>query len=482
MSSFEGTLTNAEDSSSFRESRARVVWALAWPAVALNSLQVINTLLDRGFIGRLPQAALTAQGGSINVMFLMFSLAMALGTAATALVSRAFGARELSEYRMASKQCVILTLAITSALALLCVVFAPLAAAAILPSNDQSAVVLMTGFLRIFAIGIPAISVIQVLAGSLRGVGDTKSPMVISGLQILLHMSLNTILIFPTRQVGSLTIPGANMGLLGASTALSASAWISAIIYLSYCHRTPLGDQWRFARLSADWTRRILRIAAPAATMAVLRVASLTVFTLILAATPNGSTAIAAMSVGFGIESMMFMPAFGLSAATSALVGQSLGMKKPDRAEGLAWTAAHHGALVTLSLATIVFLGAPAIAQILMPGKLATQEEAILLIRSLCITEVFFSYAMVMIGALQGAGDTVAPMWISVIAMWGLRVPLTLLLALPAGFSLVRGIPLPVGAGLGAVGAWGAMSFTQGLQGVMAILVFRRGTWKLKKV
>jgi Na+-driven multidrug efflux pump len=71
------------------EHPVRVVWALAWPAVALNSLQVVNTLLDRGFIGHLPAAALTAHGGATNIMFMMFSLAVAVSTGATALVSRA---------------------------------------------------------------------------------------------------------------------------------------------------------------------------------------------------------------------------------------------------------------------------------------------------------------------------------------------------------------------------------------------------------
>ena len=87
------------------ENPTRVVWALAWPAVALNSLQVINTLLDRFFIGHLEPAALTAQGASQNVMFLMFSLAMALGTASTALVSRAFGAEDVPGYRIGARQC-----------------------------------------------------------------------------------------------------------------------------------------------------------------------------------------------------------------------------------------------------------------------------------------------------------------------------------------------------------------------------------------
>src|SRR5262249_12729669 len=81
-----------------------------------------------------------------------------------------------------------------------------------------------------------------------------------------------------------------------------------------------------------------------------------------------------------------------------------------------------------------------------------------------------------------GAGDTVRPMWISIISLWGLRVPLALFLSLPKGVNLAPWLVLPVGAGLGAAGAWFAMSFTQGVQGVLCILAFKQAQWKLKKV
>lgn len=444
------------------------MWALAWPAVALNSLQVINTLLDRGFIGHLRPAALTAHGAAINVMFLVFSLAMALSTSATALVSRAFGAEEISEYRKAARQGLSLAIIGGSVLAVLSALTASFAAHALVPSKDVDAAKLMAQFLSIYAIGLPPIYIIQVLAGSLRGVGDTKSPMVISGIQIAFHMLLNFLLVMPSITVGGVKFNLVGMGLPGAATALSVSAWIAALIYIGYAGKTPLGPLWQIQMPERSWVVRIFRIAVPSATMAVLRVASLTAFTLVLAATPTASVSIAAMGVAFGIESVMFMPAFGLSVSASALVGQSLGMKKPERAERLAWVAGHHGAYVTGVLAVLIFLLAPALASLMVAGKADISGEATLLIRYLASTEILFSYAMVMFGALQGAGDTVSPMWISIFTMWGLRVPLAYVLALSAGF--------------GSLGAWWAISFTQAIQGVFALIAFRRGKWKTKKV
>lgn len=452
------------------ERAGRVVWALAWPAVALNSLQVVNSLLDSGFVGHLDTDSLTAYGGMTPVLFLMFSFAMSLATAATALVSRAYGAENVGEYRMASRQSLSMSVVLGLLLAGVCWLLAPWFASGLLPPGAAGAVPKMAEFIRIYALGLPAIFVIQALAGSLRGVGDTKSPMVISGLQILAHMSLNVLLIFPPHKVWGATLPGANMGLSGAATALSVSAWISAVTYVLYAAKTRIGQQWNIGLPKLDWAWRIVRIGAPAAVMSILRVGSLTVFQLVLKQVPNGEAAIAGLRPGFAIESIMFMPSFGLSMAASALVGQSLGMRRPDRAEKLTWSAAHWAGFVTLALCMPIFLGAETIATLMMGNKAEVVKQSSLLIRYLCLTEIFFAYAMVMLGAMQGAGDTKRPMWITIISLWFMRVPFTFLFALPFGF------------GMGSVGAWLAMSITQAMQGVLSVIVFRRGAWKTTRV
>lgn len=459
------------------ERASRVVWTLAWPAVALNSLQVVNSLLDAGFVGHLDKPSLTAYGGMTPVLFLMFSFAMSLATAATALVSRFYGADDASNCRLASRQSLSLSLFGGIALSAVCWLLAPTFAQGLLPQTATEAIHKMADFFRIYALGLPAIFVVQALAGSLRGVGDTKSPMMISGLQIVTHIALNLILIFPPRTVMGMPVPGANMGLMGAATALAASAWLSAIIYVLFAGRTRIGSQWNIRLPRPDWMWRIIRIAAPAAVMSILRVGSLTVFQLVLAKVPAGETAIAAMRTGFAIESIMFMPSFGLSMAASALVGQSLGMKRPDRAEALAWIAAHHAGLVTFVLCIPIYFGAERIAGLMLGDKADVIAQAALLIRYLCVTEIFFAYAMVMIGAMQGAGDTKRPLWLSVVSLWMLRVPCAYFFALPATATIFG-----LGMGYGAQGAWMAMTGSQAVQGILSIWQFKRGGWKLAKV
>lgn len=451
------------------ENATRVVWALAWPAVALNSLQVLNTLVDRFFIGHLHEASLTAHGGAVNVMFLVFSLAASLGTGASAIVARAFGAGEEAEYRRGAQEALGLAVFGGFLAAIFTALVAFPAASLVLPPNDTVAQREMGTFLVAYALGLLPICVIQTLAGSLRGIGDTRSPMVISGVQIGLHMMLNVLLI-------------PRLGLVGAAYSLSGASWLSAIAYVVYARQTPLGHlkSWRLPHW--EWVVRILRIAIPAAVMASLRTLSLTAFTLVLKQVPNASDAIAAMSTSFAVESIMFMPAFGLSMAAGALVGQSLGMKDPERAARLGWTAAHWGAIVTVLLVTPVYLAAPSIAGFLVDHKPGITQEATKLLRYLCVTEFLFGYAMVFIGAMQGAGDTRRPLWISIVSLWALRVPLAILLALPTGFLLGGLVGLPYGQNLGTHGAWLSMAGTQGFQGILAWIAFKQGHWKTAKV
>ncbi|MBS1717263.1 MAG: MATE family efflux transporter [Armatimonadetes bacterium] len=450
------------------ENASAIVWALAWPAVALNSLQVINGLLDRFFIGHLETAAATAQSAAMNVMFFVITLAMALATAATAIIARAFGAGDMREVRQAGRQVVGTSLVGGAVCGLFIIAVAPFASRMLVPSGDAQAINLSEGFLFNFSLGLPGIFIVQALAGAMRGVGDTKSPMWISGIQILLHITLNYLLIFNDHVLFGIHFRGAGWGLAGASAALSISATLSAIGYIYYAKLTPLGKLSNIRLPSREWLFRIIRIAAPAAMMGLMRVIALTTFTLILRAVPGASAAIAGMGFAFAIESIMFMPAFGLQMAAAALVGQSLGMKRPDRAERLAWNAAHWGGAVALSFSVVMFALAPYVAPIMLPGKPEVISHVVILLRALCTTEVMFAYYMVFMGAMQGAGETKIPFWITFVCMWVFRVPAAYLLAITFGY--------------GALGAYIGLAIGQFVQGPIAAVAFIKGTWKTARV
>ncbi len=436
--------------------------------MTLNSLQIVNSLLDSYFVQHLATANLTALGAATPVLFLFVSMTFALGTAATALVSRAFGAEDRGGLTLANRKCLGLALIGGLIFALACLPGTQFATTFLLPGGASEAARLMRLYLSVFAFALPALFIVQVLAGSLRGIGDTKSPMIISGIQIGLHITLNAALINSRIVLGPVVLHGLGLGIMGAGLAFTASSWVSAVIYLVWAGHTPLGSCWRFSWPGFVWTKRILNISIPAAMMAVVRVTSLMAFTGVLKQVPQAEAAIGAIRPSFSMESLAFMPAFGLSVAASALVGQSLGMLKPDRAERLAWTAANHAAVVSLAMSVVLFVLAPQVSHFLMPDQPAVATQVTSYLKYICATEVLFGYGMVLVGAFQGAGDTRRPFVMTLACMWGLRVPLAALFAL--------------GLSMGASGCWLAMSVTQAVQGVIAMILFKQGSWKTTMV
>jgi len=444
----------------------KTVWELAWPIIALNSLQVVNSLLDARFISSLGNNALNASGAAQSLVFLFVSLAFAVGVGATALVSRFYGSGDADSLLKASRQTTSLALLLGIVISIIGYFSLPYVCG-LFVEQGGAAYREMLRYLVPLMVGIPAVYVFNNLASSLRAISNTKTPMVVSGIQILIHMALNFVLIFPPREFMGLTIPGADMGISGAGWAFSISAWVSALMYFPASSKTILGPTWKLQMPDLSWVSRTLKIALPASLMTIIRVSSFAVFSMALKHTNEGEAALGAMRVGIAMESIAFMPAFGFSMAASALVGQSLGRKDPDEAERLAWSATNQAVIVMSVMAVVFFVFAPQFAAFFI-DRPDQQAIAISYMRIIALTEPLFGYAMVLTGAHQGAGDTGRPTWANFISSWVLRVPLVYIFA--------------VGMKLGSTAAWAAMAVTQAVNGAIMIYLFRKGKWKEKSV
>lgn len=456
------------------------LWRLAWPAVALNALQTINSLLDNWFVQRLSPASLTAIGAATNTVFLFVSLSMALGTAATAMVARMYGARDEEGVKEAARRCLAFSMGSGILFALVALPGSYLASHVFIRAGNTEAQHLMVAYLSAFVVALPAFFTVQSLAGALRGIGDTVSPMVISGIQIVLHALFNYLFMFPTSHVGGITVPGLGLGLPGAGWALCASAWVAAVLYLFWVRSTGLGSPGlvRAAReltqgpealqTAWGWAKRIAHLALPAATTNVVRVVSLMVLTFVLTRVPGSDLAIGGMRPGFTLESLAFMPPFGLAIAAAALVGQNLGAGNPARAQRTGWLAAHLAGLVAFIAVLLMYPNAEHIAGWLLHDQPSFVPFTASYLRFICMTEVFFAYAMVLTSGMQGAGDTVRPLWMTVLVTLGFRTPAAVVFALALK--------------MGSDGVWLSMAVSQLIMGVAAIYLWIEGKWKTAKV
>lgn len=440
----------------------RQVWSLAWPSVMTMLLQTFNSLMDVFFVGHLPYgaAALAATGVGGNVMFLLISLAMGVSVATTALVARFTGAKDLEQSVVAVGQSISLSLVLALVFGTAAYLGRGIIAGLMLDAHrSPQASALCVQFLSAALLCAFPLFVMNALQGAFRGFGDTRTPLLITCVTIAIHISGNAVLIY-----GRLGMPA--MGVGGAGTALAASVWVGCALYLLALLRySPLRGVLRreHMALSREWAWRILKIGLPAALQAVLRSLGMMSFTGLLARTLEGDAGVAAMQIGLRAEGIAFMPGFGYSVATSALVGQSLGAKDTSRAERYAWAAAVQAVSVMSFMAVVFFCLARPLTLLFTHDPLVLQLGTDYL-RINAFSEPFLGISMALTGALQGAGDTVRPTWITLLTMWLIRLPLGYFLM----FTLHQNTH----------GAWLAICATAVVGGVMTYLLFRSGKWK----
>ncbi|BDI30268.1 MATE family efflux transporter [Capsulimonas corticalis] len=437
----------------------RAVWMLAWPSVVTMLLQTLNSFLDRFFVGSLGPDTLAAVGSGGMLMFMLFSVGMSISIGATALVARFTGAGERDEASMAANQS--LWIAGVASIACIALMWPLRSVLVTLLGVDAHAHQLCIQYITIALIGVPALFLMLILGGVFRGLGDTLTPLyVMIGINVI-HLGGDYLLIF-----GHNGFP--RLGLAGGAIALVSSQVIGALLYLLALRKSVLpGVLSRARRPHWDWAQRILRIGVPAALQNLSRVVSMLAFTGVLARTGDGTAAVAALTIGLTSESIAFMPGFAFSTAAGTLTGQNLGAKNPDRAERAAWVALQQG------LAIMIVMGAVFYAFALQFAHIFTHDPAVVrltvaYLRISALSEPFLAFGMILTGALNGAGDTKAPAWASIITMWAIRLPLAYCAAHLWGF--------------GAVGAWWAMASSTIAGGIAAYTLFKWGRWKKVRV
>jgi putative MATE family efflux protein len=449
----------------------RAVLAVALPSVATMLLQTTNTLLDRGFVGRLGAEALAAVTMSTSLMFAMMSAAMAIATGTTAMVARFVGEGNTEDAITATRQSLLLGLVISVAVGLPMFFLRGIILQAL--GMDAEALPLAKAYLGITVLGMPSLFLMLILNGAFRGLGDTVRPFWVSLAANVVHIGVNWLLIF-----GNLGAP--KMGLPGGAVGLITSQVLSMALYAAWMRKTPLASAlhgpWFF---DLAWARRIAKIGIPAAAQQLLRVGSLLMFQSLLAYSPAKAAAVAALGVGLSSESIAFMPGFGYSIAASAFVGQNLGAGKPDRAEKGAWIATWQAVAVMSLMGLVFFSFAEPFAHFFIkhtdgetPLKAAQTEEAIRLtiayLKIALISEPFLALGMVLTGALQGAGETSGPTKITFVTM--------VLLRFPVAWFLIYHTPF------GVLGGWWAMTLSTVASGLATAYLFRKGDWRRVEV
>jgi putative MATE family efflux protein len=442
---------------------ARPMFALAWPIVATQLLQVAYNLADTLWLGRFSTDAVAAISLAFPLIFLFISIGGGFNVAGSTLVAQYTGADSAGNAGTVAGQTIgFLTLiAVTVGIAGYATTTPLLALLPSSPATAGQVVPLAAEYMRVFFAGLPFLFGFFVFSSLMRGYGNTRAPMLVMALSVFVNVVIDPVLIFG---VG----PVPRLGVTGAALATVISRGIATVIGLYVLLATDAGPTVSLAdfRPRYEYVRKIVTVGVPsAAEQSASALGFITLTAIVVTFQPE---VVAAFGLGNRLVSLVFLPALGLGRATNTIVGQNLGAGKPDRAERAVWLAVGVATAVMLVVAVGAWLFAEPVVNLFIATGTDAGAETIRFggeyLRTRAVEFGFIGLLQVTLGAYRGAGNTTTALAFSLIALWVGRVPIVYGLAVVSNF--------------GPAGIWIGMAAGQILGAVAAGAWFTRGTWK----
>jgi putative MATE family efflux protein len=437
----------------------RNLWLLAWPMTVSSVVMMLGPTIDMFWIGKLGSTAMAGVTISGTVVMLINSLIMGLFTGLRAMVARFVGAGDNRQANHVSQQAFVIGIALSLVVAAIGYFFAE----SILSVWDLEPEVVMAGaaYMRIELIGIFTMSFGMLGQSIMQASGDAQTPMKISIGTRLFHIVLCPFLIFGWWGI----FP--EFGVRGAalSSVISQGLGGAVALWILFSGRTRLKITLR--NFQFDWSIiwRTAKIGIPASLGGIHMNVGSIVFMWFIA--PFGTLAIAGHMLVSRIDMLVLMPAIGLGSAAGILAAQNLGALQPQRAEKTAWIAVGIFTSIMLVFSIAIWIWANNIVRIFnaepglvdMAGKFLKIQTASYMCNGLM---------MVMMSVMNSVGDTLIAFIIDLVTMWGIRVPLA--------------VVLPHVANLGVYGVRWALVADTVSSAFVFIVYFRLGRWKRKKI
>ncbi|PYU81779.1 MAG: MATE family efflux transporter [Acidobacteria bacterium] len=398
----------------------RAIILLAIPMVLEMVLESLFAVVDVFWVGRLGADAVATVGLTESLLSLVFAVGLGLSLSTTAMVARRIGEKDPQAAAVAGVQAIALGLAVSALVGIPCLVFAPELLR--LMGASPQIVQVGSGYARIALGGSGAILLLFLNNAIFRGAGDAAIAMRLLWVSNIINLVLDPCLIFGPG-------PFPKLGVTGAALATFTGRSIGVVYQFYIAHTSWIG---------------LVRIVS--------------VF---------GSAALAGYTIAIRILIFVILPSWGLSNAAATLVGQNLGAKQPERAEKSVWRT---------GLYNMLFLGITGVLLVFFADtvvRLFTHDPAVLPLASSALRifsygNIGYAYAMVMLQAFNGAGDTVTPTIVNFFAFWMLEIPLAYFLAIHTGMR--------------APGVYWSVVVAEASMAAVSILLFKRGYWKRQKI
>jgi putative MATE family efflux protein len=434
------------------------IFLLAVPMVMEMMMESLFAVCDIFFVGKLGAEAIAVVGLTESMIVIVYALAFGIAISATATVARRIGEGDRDGAAKAAVQIIYLGLMVSAVLAVIGITFAPTLLR--LMGAEPPVVALGTNYMRIMLGGNVVIFLLFMINAIFRGAGDAAIAMRVLWLSNALNIILAPCFIF-----GLLFFP--KLGVTGAAVGTTIGRGCGALFALYYLltREERFNIERRHLPLNPALIWKLAKMAASASLQTLIGMTSWTALVRIVSA--FGSDAVAGYVIGLRVIIFALLPSLGISNAAAALVGQSLGAGKPERAEKAVWMAAFYNAAFLTVVGFLLAIFAPFIASLFTADSTVLGFAADAL-RIIAVGFTFYAFGMVMQTSFNGAGDTLTPTLLNLCIFWLFEIPLAYVLAYYGG--------------LREHGVFWAVLVAFCMLAVAGTVLFRRGTWKFKKL
>ncbi|MFC2104160.1 MATE family efflux transporter [Bacteroidota bacterium] len=430
-----------------------LILKFALPMLLGNVFQQLYNIVDSIIVGNfIGKEALAAVGASFPIIFAFLSLIIGIASGSTIVISQYFGAKEIEKVKRTIDTLFIFLFFASIVISIVGIIF----------SEDifrmlqlpEEIIPQAKTYFNIFIGGVIVSFGFNGTSAILRGLGDSKTPLYFLIISTFFNIAFDLLFV--------LVFKWGIAGVAIASVLAQGGAFLTAIIYLNKNHKI---IRFSITKMVFDKSifRKSIRIGLPTGIQQTFVAIGMTA--LIAIVNTFGTNVIAAYSVVMRISSLASLPAMNFAAALGTFVGQNIGAKKMERVKAGFLSTLKMSSVVSIAVSAFVLLGSTFLmnlftndAEVIRIGK-----EYLLIVGGFYVV---FSAMFTISGVMRGAGDTLIPMFFSLISLWVIRIPIAWLLSREYG----------------EIGIWWAMPIGWGVGLTLSYIYYLTGNWKKKVI
>lgn len=436
----------------------KAIFMLSIPMILEMLMESTFALVDMIYVSRISTNAIATVILTESVITLVYALAIGLSMAATAVVARRTGEKDMEGASKTAVQAIFLGVFISVSIGLFGIIFPKEILS--LMGGEADLINEGYGYTQIMIGGNITVVLLFLINAVFRGAGNASIAMWTLVLSNGLNIILDPMFIFGFGPIPAYGVEGAAIATnIGRGVAVIGQL---AILFLGKS-RIKVGLKDLVFRTQIMWN--LIKVSLGGIGQFLIATSSWVFLTRIMS--EFGSEVLAGYGIAIRVMMFTMMPAWGMSNAAATLVGQNLGAKQPERAEQSVWKTGKYNAIFMVSISILYLLFASTIVG-WFKDEAAVIEAGALCLQVIAAGYVFYAYGMVLTQSFNGAGDTKTPTVINFFCFWLFQIPLAYVTALTLNW--------------GPLGVYLAIMISEVLIAIVSWYYFKKGKWKTIQV